>query len=104
MNPNLTAVQIIPATAGTNLLIADTAARSFAVVPVLAWTITPPHAGQAARAAPVTLAGDAVESDAHPWAVQLPQGQVEVPDFCVYSTPAAWLADLRACAAAACPA
>ena len=100
MNPNLTTVQIIPATAGTNLLIADADALAFRAVAVVAWTVTPPRGGHAGRAEPVTLAGDAVELDAHAWAVQHPHGAVEMPGCCGYQSAAAWLHDLRACAAA----
>lgn len=100
MNPNLTTVQIIPATAGTNLLIADADALAFRAVAVVAWTVTAPCEGHAASVQPVTLAGDAVELDAHAWAVQHPHGAVEIPSCCGYQSAAAWLADLRACAAA----
>ncbi|WP_338416380.1 hypothetical protein [uncultured Sphaerotilus sp.] len=92
MKPNLT---IIPAHPGTRILLADADARDFCEVPVIAWSITPPRDGHAASVQPVTLAGDAVELDAHAWAVQHPHGAVEIPSCCGYQSAAAWLADLR---------
>ncbi|WP_338413278.1 hypothetical protein [uncultured Sphaerotilus sp.] len=100
MNPNLTTPQIIPATAGTNLLIADADALAFCAVPVIAWSCTPPREGHAARAEPVTLAGDDAELDTHAWAVRHHHGVVEIPGAGIYPNADAWLADLRACAAA----